>query len=505
MQDNKIRNVVIVGGGTAGWMTAAGLSKVLKDPELKFHLVESEQIGTVGVGEATIPQIQYYVRMLELDENEFLRRTNGTFKLGIQFENWGRVGDKYLHPFGPYGQDMEGIHFHHFWLRYKEMGKAPPLDNFNIISLAAKHDKFQRPDYSMRGSPLQRLAYAFHFDATLMAKYLRELAEGRGVKRTEGKVQTVNQDGESGHVTGITLESGETIEGDLFIDCTGFRGVLIEQTLKTGYDDWSHWLPCNSAVAAAYARDSEPLPYTRAVAKKAGWQWHIPLQSRTGSGYVFSNKFISDDEAMESYKADVEGELLRDPYFLRFTTGIRKLPWNKNVVSIGLSSGFLEPLESTSIHLIQSSIARLMANFPDKSFAQPNIDYYNQRTRLEFEQIRDFLILHYKATTRDDSPFWDYCRTMDVPESLQQKLDMFREHAFLYRHDLEMFTEGSWLAVLHGQNIEPVRYHPIADHISDQELASRMTQLEQVIGNCINVMPSHQEFIEKNCKGVYAD
>ena len=500
MQDLKIRNIVIVGGGTAGWMAASGLSKIFKDPEISFRLIESDEIATVGVGEATIPQIQYYNRLLDLDENDFIRKTNATFKLGIQFENWGRVGDSYIHPFLHYGQDMEGIHFHHFWLRYRRAGKAPPIDTYNLLALAARDQKFQRPDFSQPNSPLRQIAYAFHFDAGLYARYLRQLSEKQGVRRTEGKVVSVQQNSESGFVDSVTLDSGEVIAGDLFIDCTGFRGLLIEQTLGSGYEDWSHYLPCNRAVAATYQRDTAPLPYTRAVAKEAGWQWHIPLQSRTGSGYVFSSNFQGEDDAMESYKRDVEGPLLKDPYFLRFTTGMRKTPWNKNVVAIGLSSGFLEPLESTSIHLIQSSVARLMTNFPDKAFNQADIDYYNRRTRVEFEQIRDFLVLHYKATERDDTEFWNYCRTMDIPDTLKEKIAVFSENGRLYREDNEMFKEASWLAVFLGQNIMPKRYHPIADIISDQELDSRMNQLAQIIGNGARAMPTHQQFIDANCK-----
>ncbi len=499
MQDLRIRNVVIVGGGTAGWMAAAGLARILRN-QIKIRLIESEAIGTVGVGEATIPHIHYYNQLLGLNEDEFVRRTNATFKLGIEFVNWGRLGDRYIHPFGSYGQEMEGLHFHHFWLRHAKTGKGRPLDDYSLAILAAREGKFQRPDRSKRNSPLSTITYAFHFDASLYARYLRELAEAGGVVRTEGKVVRVNQHGESGHVESIELESGETVEGDLFIDCSGFRGLLIEQTLKSGFEDWSAYLPCDRAVARACRKVADPLPYTRSTAKSAGWQWRIPLQSRTGNGHVYCSDHISDEEALASLNADLDGEVLSEPNFLRFKAGVRRKPWDKNVVSLGLASGFLEPLESTSIHLVQTAVARLLTNFPDKAFNQPDIDYYNRRTILEFEQVRDFIVLHYKATDRDDTPFWNYCRTMDVPQTLADRMAIFRENARLYRHDNELFSETSWLAVLHGQNVEPQRYHPVADILPAEELDARMERIAAVMKTCTGQMPAHQAFIDRHCK-----
>lgn len=500
MQDLKIRNIVIVGGGTAGWMAAAAMSRLLATPDIKIRLVESESIGIVGVGESTIPHILYFNRLLDLNEDDFVRSTNATFKLGIEFADWGRVGQRYYHAFGPFGTNMEGLHFHHFWLRYAKSGKAPALEEYNLQILAARAGKFQRPEQKLVGSPLQTIAYAFQFDAALYGKFLRSFAEARGVMRTEGRITQVNQHPQTGFVESVTLESGETIHGDLFIDCSGFRGLLIEQTLKTGYDDWSAYLPCDRAVARASQKVGEPTPFTRATAKSAGWQWRIPLQSRTGNGHVYCSEYMSDDEALAVLNAGLDGDPVSEPNFLRFRAGIRKQSWNKNVVALGLASGFLEPLESTSIHFIQTAIARLMTNFPDKAFNQHDIDYYNQRTRLELEQARDFLILHYHATERNDSPFWDYCRTMPIPAALSERIAIYKENARLYRHDNELFGETNWLAVLHGQNILPKRYHPIADILPDRELELRMTKIAEVTKHCLELMPSHQAFIDRHCK-----
>jgi len=502
MQDLRIRNIVIVGGGTAGWMAASCFARLLQTPDINIQLVESEAIGTVGVGEATIPHIQYFNRLLGINEDDFVRATNATFKLGIEFVNWGRIGQRYIHPFGPYGINMEGLHFHHFWYRYAKMGKAPPIDDYSLQILAARAGKFQRPETKLDSSPLQTIAYAYHFDAMLYAKYLRGFAEARGVKRNEGKITQVKLHSDSGHVKSLTLESGDVIHGDLFIDCSGFRGLLIEQALQTGYDDWGAYLPCDRAIARACSKVTTPIPYTRATAKSAGWQWRIPLQSRTGNGHVYCSDHISDDEALASLNADLDGEVLTEPNLLRFRAGIRRKTWNKNVVALGLASGFLEPLESTSIHLIQSGIARLMTNFPDKTFNQPDIDYYNRRTRLEFEQVRDFIILHYKATERDDSPFWNYVRNMQIPQTLAERIAIYKENGRLYRHDNELFSETSWFAVLHGQNIVPQRYHPVADVLTDDELIMRMTKLADVTKQCLGVMPTHQEFIDRHCKSM---
>jgi len=437
---------------------------------------------------------------LGLDENEFVKKTNATFKLGIEFVNWGQIGDSYIHPFGDYGTPMEGLRFHHFWHRYNQLGKAPSIDKYCLQILAAEQRKFQRPDMSLKNSPLNSIVYAFQFDASLYAKFMREFSEKNGVTRTEGQITTVEQHPETGHIQSVTLETGESFEGDLFIDCSGFRGLLIEQSLKTGYEDWSAMLPCDRAIARASESSGPPQPCTRATAKEAGWQWRIPLQSRIGNGHVYCSDYMSDDDALRTLNAGIEGTPISEPNFLRFKTGIRKKTWNKNVVSLGLAAGFLEPLESTSIHLIQTAIARLMAHFPDKNFVQSNIDYYNERTRLEYEQVRDFLILHYKATDREDTPFWRYCKNMEIPDTLKERLTMYKDTAKLYRRDNEIFGETSWFAVMHGQGISPSSYHPLANSLPDATLSERMTQIERVTQSCLEKMPSHQAFIDQFCK-----
>ncbi len=500
MQETKIKKIVIVGGGTAGWMVAAAMSKLIQDDAISIRLIESEAIGTVGVGEATIPHIAYFNRLLGLDENDFVRKTHATFKLGIEFVNWGKKGERYIHPFGAYGFDMEGLHFHNFWHRYNAMGPAPHIDNYCLQILAARERKFQRSDISLKNSPLNSIVYAFQFDASLYAKFMADFAKARGVIRTEGRILEAEQNPETGHIQSVKLENGDTYEGDLFIDCSGFHALLIEKTLKTGYDDWSHVLPCDRAVARASQSTGEPAPYTRATAKQAGWQWRIPLQSRVGNGHVYCSEFLSDDDALRSLNADLDGVPISEPNFLRFKTGIRKKTWHKNVIALGLAAGFLEPLESTSIHLIQTAIARLMASFPDKNFAQSNIDYFNSRTRLEYEQVRDFLILHYHATNREDTPFWKYCKYMSIPETLKARIELYRDNARLYRHDNEIFGETSWFSVMHGQGIQPKTYHPLANSMAEETLQSRMRQMQKVVKTCLDQMPSHQAFIEANCK-----
>lgn len=499
MQDVNIKEIVIVGGGTAGWMTASALSILLKNPQIRIRLIESEQIGTVGVGEATIPHIRYFNQLLGLNEPDFLKKTNATFKIGIEFVNWGQIGESYFHSFSPYGVNMDGIHFHHYWLRHAMKEGAPPPDEYNLHCLASKRNLFTHPKPELRGSPLGTIEYAFQFDAGLYAKYMRGVAEARGVQRTEGKVVDVTQRSEDGFIESVTLESGDVIKGDLFIDCSGFRGLLIEQALETGYDDWSHYLPCNRAVAQGCELDGPPIPYTRATAHKAGWQWRIPLQNRLGNGHVYCSEHISDDEAYAQLKSGLDGAPMGDPKFLRFTTGVRKKAWNKNVIALGLSAGFLEPLESTSIHLIQTAVARLMTNFPDKRFNQRDIDYYNRKSLLEFEQVRDFLILHYCATQRTDSPFWNYVRTMELPESLQERIDIYMENGRLYRENNELFSENSWFAVFEGQNLRPRRYHPVIDNMSDEMLDRRMNDVRKTMHKCLEAYEDHQTYLHKLC------
>ncbi|WP_286806062.1 MULTISPECIES: tryptophan halogenase family protein [unclassified Marinimicrobium] len=496
--DNRVRKVMIVGGGTAGWMAAAAMAKVLKNQYCDIQLVESDSIGTVGVGEATIPQIQLFNQMLGLDENEFIRRTQGTFKLGIQFVNWGHIGERYLHAFGEVGKDMEGVQFYHYWLKLFQAGEAPNIDAYTLNCQAVEQGRFMRP-VDAGNSPLSRIAYAFHFDAARYAMFLRDYAMERGVRRREGKIERVSLRPGDGFIESITLDDGETLEADLFIDCSGFRGLLIEQALKTGYEEWSRWLPCDRAVAVPCAKVAEPVPYTRSTAHSAGWQWRIPLQHRTGNGHVYCSQFISDDEAADTLLKNLDGEPLADPKFIRFTTGKRLKFWNKNCVALGLASGFMEPLESTSIHLVQSGIAKLMSLFPNRNFDQEDIDEYNRQVDFEYTRIRDFLIAHYHVTQRDDSEFWNYCRTMDVPDTLKQKMNHYRKNGRIFRTNEELFNETSWLEVMHGQGLKAEGYHPIVDTLSKDEIARRLESIRNVINKSVEYMPKHSEFIAKHC------
>jgi tryptophan halogenase len=497
MEDGKIKDIVIVGGGTAGWMTAAALAKVLRG-KYNIRLVESEEIGTVGVGEATIPMINLFNRMLDLDEDQFMRDTQASFKLGIEFVNWGRLGDRYIHGFGVIGQDNWTVDFHQYWLKMYQAGKAQELDHYSINTAACLSNKFIRAQANMPNSPLGQIVHAYHFDASLYAKFLRNFAEKGGVVRVEGKIMEVVTH-ESGDIAAVLLQSGQRLEGDLFIDCSGFRGLLIEGTLKTGYEDWSHWLPCDRAVAVPCASVSPLTPYTRSTARTAGWQWRIPLQHRIGNGHVFCSKFISEDEATATLLSNLDGPPLASPRTLRFTTGKRKLAWNKNCISLGLASGFIEPLESTSIHLIQMGIAHLLTYFPAAGFSDADRDEYNRMMNLEYDWVRDFIILHYKATERTDTPFWNYCREMAVPESLQHRMDLFRTHGRVFREGNELFSKVSWLQVMHGQRIRPKSYHPLTDLLGEDEIQKYLEEVEGVIKACVEVMPGHADFIAKNC------
>ena len=495
---DAIRQVVIVGGGTAGWMTAAALARVFGD-RLAIRLIESELIGTVGVGEATIPQIRLYNASLGIDENEFLRETQGTFKLGIEFVDWARPGDRYLHAFGPVGgRELAPVPFHQYWLKRHLAGELSDIGEVTFNTVAARAGKFLR-GANVENSPLSKVYHAFHFDAGLYAQYLRRYAEQRGVRRIEGEVVDVSLRGADGFIESVTLKTGERVAGELFIDCSGFRGLLIEQALKTGYEDWSDYLPCDRALAVPCESAGEPTPYTRATARSAGWQWRIPLQHRIGNGYVYNSDATSEDEACSTLLAHLDGKPLADPKPLRFVTGARKQFWNKNCVAIGLSSGFLEPLESTSIHFIQSAIARLVQYFPDRHFAPADIAEYNRQARTEIERSRDFLILHYKATERDDSPFWRRCRDLAIPDGLAHRIAVFKNHGRIVRDSEELFGEASWLQVYLGQRITPRGYHPYVDRLSATELRAMTDGIIQLHRDCVAVMPSHGEFLARAC------
>jgi tryptophan 7-halogenase len=498
MTNRQIEKIVIVGGGTAGWIAAAAIAKML-GPVVAITLIESDAIGTVGVGEATIPQIRRLNGMLGLDEDAFVRETNGTFKLGIEFANWGHVGNRYLHTFGDAGINLANLHFHQYWLRSVLAGGSANLWDYSLHHRVAYANKFGRME-KVGSTSMTGLAYAFHFDASLYAAYLRRFAEELGVKRIEGKIGQVFVHGETGHIESVSLDSGNTIEGDLFVDCSGFRGLLIGEALGVKYLDWSKWLPCNRAWAAPCERVDPLLPYTRSTAHAAGWQWRIPLQHRTGNGHVYCDGFISDTEACDVLTANLDGALQADPRQLRFTTGRREHFWYKNCVSIGLSSGFLEPLESTSIHLIQSNISRLIELFPTKSFESSTIAEYNRRVGHEFDLIRDFLILHYHLNTRDDSEFWRYCRNMEVPGSLTSKMALFEANGLLYRDADDLFRESSWVQVMVGQGLRPRSYHAMADRLTSGQLGQFLEDVKRIIARAEQSLPGHSDFIAAHCR-----
>ncbi len=499
MSDPRIRNIVVVGGGTAGWMAAAAFSKVL-GADYHIRLIESEEIGTIGVGEATVPHLKLFNNLLEIDEIEFVKQVQGTFKLGIQFNDWGRIGDSYIHGFGTIGHDVSLLPFHQFWIKARQQGIAADIGAYSLNTVAAPRGKFMASATDVpASSPLANIAYAYHFDAGRYAKYLRGYAEQRGVRRTEGKIAQTVLRADNGFVEAVILESGERIDGELFVDCSGFRGLLIEQALHTGYTDFTHWLPCDRALAVACEKVGPPTPYTRSTARTAGWQWRIPLQHRTGNGYVYSSAHISDDEAAATLLANLDGPALGDPRPLRFTTGVRKKFWNRNVVALGLSSGFLEPLESTSIYMIQSGIARLLNLFPDRDCSEVVIDRYNAQAMFEYERIRDFLILHYHATERADSPFWNQCRTMSIPRQLHDNIELFRDSGRFFRDAEEMFATVSWVQVMIGQGIMPRGYHPMVDQMPEADLRRFIDGVGKVVASCVDSMPMHQLFIDRYC------
>lgn len=499
MNTAGIDKVLIVGGGTAGWMTAAFLSQAL-GKHITIELIESDEISTVGVGEATIPPINNFNSALGLDSDEFVKATQASFKLGIEFRNWGALGDRYLHGFGSIGHATGIVDFHHYWLKMFQAGRVDRIDDYSINLLACEQNKFMRATDEYPNSPLKDIVHAFHFDAGLYAKYLRGYAERHGVRRSEGRILAVQQHPESGFVTSVTMVNGAVHAADLFVDCSGFSGLLIEQTLHTGFDDWSHWLPCDRALAVPCASVAPLTPYTRSTAHAAGWQWRIPLQHRIGNGHVYCSRYISDDEAASVLLGNLDGAALAEPRALKFVTGKRKRFWNRNVVAIGLSSGFMEPLESTSIHLIQKGVSRLVALFPDRGFSQVDIDEFNRQSLLEFEQVRDFIVLHYHATGRDDSAFWNDCRTMPIPDSLRRKIELFRSNGRIYRDSNELFAETSWFEVMLGQGIHPRGYHPLVDAKPDALVVKMLADVKRVMHGVVELMPTHEAFIAEHCQ-----
>lgn len=487
----KINRVIIVGGGTAGWMAAATLSKLLHK-QIDVTLIESDEIGTVGVGEATIPTMLSFHALLEINEQEFLRATNGTFKLGISFENWREQDVNYIHSFGKTGKESWAGEFQHYWLKGKELGVHESFGDYCLELQAAKAGKF-----AISENPW--INYAYHMDATAYAKFLRKFSEGYGAKRIEGMINTVNLDSENGFIKSLELKSGQIIEGDLFIDCSGFRGLLIEQALHTGYEDWSHWLPCDSAVAVQTESVDAPVPYTAAIAHESGWRWRIPLQHRVGNGLVYCSRYLSDEDATKKLLADVKGKTIVAPRVIKFKTGRRLKGWNKNCIALGLSSGFIEPLESTSIFLVSSGLLRLIKLFPTNGIEQLAVDEYNRQANEEIELIRDFIVLHYKATERTDSPFWRQCRTMPIPESLARRINLFRETGRIFIGADELFRVDSWTQVMIGQGIIPKQYHPIVNQTSDEELLHFLHGFKKHIEKNVSLMPTHEQFIKRYC------
>jgi tryptophan halogenase len=488
----RIRRVVIAGGGTAGWMVAAALSKTL-GKLLDIKLIESDEIGTVGVGEATIPTIMNFHSLLEINEQEFMEATHATFKLGISFENWRDRHQDYIHSFGLTGTDHWTAGFQHFWMKGRERHLASDYGDYCLELKAAQAQKFAH-------LPNNGMNYAYHIDASRYAKYLRQFSEPFGVQRIEGKITKVVTDPLTGDIKSLKLDSGVDIEGDLFIDCTGFRGLLIGETMGVPYQDWSHWLFCDSAVAVQTESVSDALPYTRSIARDAGWQWRIPLQHRVGNGLVFSSRYIDDDQAKQVLSDNIEGTPLMQPRVLKFRPGQREKTWNGNCVAIGLASGFLEPIESTSIHLIQRGIIRLMQMFPNDGICQSDVDEYNKQTDYELQHIRDFIILHYHVTNRADTQFWRDCRHMKIPASLQHRIDLFREAGRVFRIPNELFAENSWLQVMLGQGIMPRQHHQVADLMGDAELSTFLNGIRSSVERTVMQLPSHQAYVQQYCQ-----
>ncbi|MEW5249511.1 tryptophan halogenase family protein [Microbulbifer discodermiae] len=492
MTENPIKKVVIAGGGTAGWMTAAALAKLI-GKHLDIRLIESDAIGTVGVGEATIPTLHIFHQLLGLKEQEVMAATNATFKLGIMFENWRDTGADYLHSFGSLGKDCWAAQFHHFWRKGLEKGIDFEIGDYCKEHLAARSHRFA-------ALPNQDRNHAYHLDASLYARFLRSFAETHGVSRTEGQILEVQLNRDNGFIEALHLDTGECVEGDLFVDCTGFRGLLIEGALHSGYHDWTHWLPCDRAIAVQTATVAPPVPYTRSIARESGWQWRIPLQSRVGNGLVYCSRYMDELQASAQLLENLEGEPISDPRVIPFRTGTRRRHWNKNCIAIGLSGGFIEPLESTSIHLIQRSVVRLMQLFPSRGICVADVNEFNAQTIQEMEYIRDFIVLHYHVTERSDSKFWRYCRSMPIPDSLAHRLEMFRDSGSLFKYEADLFGVASWVQVMLGQGLMPARHHPITDLMGDAELASFLDNIRQQVRRQVDNLPGHLDFLDHYCK-----
>ncbi|MBU2917238.1 MAG: tryptophan halogenase [Psychrosphaera sp.] len=489
---NPVKKVVIAGGGTAGWMAAAALTKLL-GKNIDVTLVESDAIPTVGVGEATIPTLHIFHQLLGIKEQDFMAATNATFKMGISFENWRDVKKDYIHSFGFLGQDCWAAGFQHFWLKGHQRGIVSEIGDYVPEHLAAREGRF-----AVLAN--QALNHAYHLDAGLYAKYLRNIAEQHGITRVEGKIDKVNLSNENGFIESLTLDSEQVVEGDLFLDCTGFRALLIEKALHTGFEDWSHWLPCDSAIAVQTESVGKPVPYTRSIAHESGWQWRIPLQNRTGNGLVFCSKYMTDDEAIAKLRENLVGTLRNEPRVIKFQTGTRRKHWNKNCIAVGLSSGFIEPLESTSIHLFQRAIVRLMQMFPSQGINESDVNEFNAQTKFEHDNIRDFIILHYHLTDREDTAFWRHCKNMEIPDSLQHRMSLFKQSGRVFKKAEELFGETSWVQVMLGQGLMPEQYHPIVDQMDDAELENFLMHIKNNVKKKVASWPDHYDFIQHYCK-----
>ena len=487
--------IVIVGGGTAGWMAASVCARFLPPQHYSVTLIESDEIGTVGVGESTIPQLQLVNAALGIAEDDFMRATHATYKLGIEFVGWGAPGSRYIHAFGNTGRPIGQTPFQHFWLRGLRLGEDAPLDAYCLNAAAAYAHKFARGPEA-QSQMLGGLVHAFQFDSGLYGQFLRRYAEARGVQRIEGKITHAELDPKSGDVARVMLADGSAHGAELFLDCSGFRSLLLGETLRIGFEDWSHWLPCDSAVVAPSAPAAALTPYTRATARKAGWQWRIPLQHRVGNGHVYSSAALGDDEAQAILLDGLDGEALADPRILRFAAGRRKAFWNRNVVALGLAAGFMEPLESTSIHLVQSAIERVLKFLPLGPIRDADIAAYNAQTAFEWERVRDFLILHYHVNGRSE-PFWRDCAAMAVPDTLAEKIDLFRANGRIHRFNEELFAEVGWLQVMVGQGIMPAGYHPLANGPSDAELREFLGLIRQTVAKHVGAMPDHKAFLQR--------
>ncbi len=497
MSHAPVRRIVIAGGGTAGWMAAALLARFLPPPGTEILLVESDEIGTIGVGEATVPLVAQFNGVLGIDEPDFVAKTNGTFKLGIEFRDWGEPGNIHFNGFGDFGDAIQGVSPHHYWLKLHRLGERAPIEDWSMPYAAARRDRFAPPE-AMRGEAAF-YKYAYHFDAGLYARYLRGYAEGRGVRRREGRIAEVVLDPETGNVARLRLQGGgEDIAGDFFVDCTGFVGLLISRALGVGYVDWSHLLPCDRAVAVGCERRGPMTPYTRSTARAAGWQWRIPLQHRIGNGHVYASAFISDDAAVASLLDNLDGAPLGEPRLLRFTTGHREKFWHRNVVALGLAAGFMEPLESTSIQLIQTGLARLVELLPDMSFDPVLIDEYNRVTASEYARIRDFLILHYCRSRRSE-PMWAHCRNAAIPDELAHKIAVWEAGGRVPLYAEESYQEPSWVAIFLGNGVLPRRYDPIVDQLGLDQLRGGMAQRRAAIARAAETMPDHATFISRAC------